>query len=344
MATPAVHSKSTMWIFVVSAVIIALIAVIAGPAIVQKVRGNETVTLATASQPIGAVVCIAVEKGYLEKEGLTVNIQPYKSGKDALQAVLDGKADVCEVAETPVVFAVLRGNPVRIFGSVAWSQKNMAIIGRKDRGITTAAELKGKKIGVTLRTNGEFFLRHYLAGHSIPADEIQVENISPDAMVKALVNGDVDAVSTWNPHLATLQKTLGTDAATFYDISYVWTWNLTARPSTIEANPRTIRKILKAMVKASEFIRSNPREARAIVVARLGMDPALLDHIWDVYSFDVVLENVLLQSLNNQADWAIESKLSDAKERPDFRAIIVTEPLRKLVPEAVTLRKEMVGP
>ncbi len=335
----SVQRKQVAWPkIMVWGALAAMVLAAAGITLAKKTRRMEDVVLATATQPIGAVVCVALEKGYFEQEGLRIVTQPYASGKDALQAVMDGKAEVCEVAETPVVLAVLQGKPARIFASVAWSQKNMALVGRSDRGIRDPADLRGKKIGVTMRTNGEFFLHQFLTSRGIARSDVQVENIAPTGMVARLTEGTVDAVATWNPHVAKLQKRLGTNAVVYHDVSYVWTWNMATKTAYLDARPRTVQKILRAVLRAGEFVQANPAEAQAIVAARTEMDPAILAEIWGVFSFGVGIENMLLGSLNSQAAWAIESGLSDAKERPDFRKVIHTKALRELKPEAVLLR------
>lgn len=320
----------------VGAVAVVLAAV--GVTVALRSGGVDRVTLATATQPIGAVVCVAVEKGYFAEEGLEVTTQPYMSGKDALCAVLDGKADVCEVAETPVVFAVLEGKPVCIFASVAWSQKNMAIVGRVDRGIRKPEDMRGRRIGVSPRTNGDFFLHQFLAAHGLSTSDVEVVGVAPPDMVRTLAGGEIDGAATWNPHVANLQKALGTNAVLFHHTDYVWTWNLAAQPAYLEANPRIAKKILRAVGRAAEYVRRNPVEARAIVASRTKMDEALLAQIWDVFSFGLALENMLLDSLESQGAWAVQTHTAGAQPLTDLRRVIRAEPLKSLTPEAVTLR------
>jgi NitT/TauT family transport system substrate-binding protein len=118
----------------------------------------EKITLAVAAQPISAPVYVAYEKGFFKEEGLQVSLPSFGSGKDALALVLQGKAAFCTVAETPLVFAAINGKSFHIVATMAESTKYMKIVARKDRGIRSARDLSGKRIGVTMGTNAEYYL------------------------------------------------------------------------------------------------------------------------------------------------------------------------------------------
>ncbi len=72
-------------------------------------KAPEPVIVAVSQQPLSAPVYIAYEEGYFRDEGLAVTLQPFWAGKDAFQSVLDGKAQIATVAETPIAFARLAG-------------------------------------------------------------------------------------------------------------------------------------------------------------------------------------------------------------------------------------------
>lgn len=65
-------------------------------------------------------IFVAQEKGFFADENLVVEIQPHTSGKAALEAALEGKANLGTVADVPVMFAALSGKPVSVvaFGGV----------------------------------------------------------------------------------------------------------------------------------------------------------------------------------------------------------------------------------
>lgn len=72
-----------------------------------------------------------------------------------------------------------------------------------------------------------------------------------------------------------------------------------------------MKRVLQSLVNASGFIQENPAESRSIVAKYLGMDTALLDELSATYRFKITLDQSLLMTLENQAKWAIDNKLTD---------------------------------
>ena len=123
---------------------------------------SEKVTIAYSATPDAVLAQVAQAQGYYLAEGLDVtpHRQPY--GKLALQEVLDGKADFATVAETPVMFAIMKGERISIIATIQTSHKSNAIIARKDKGILTPGDLKNRKIAATLGTTSHFFMDAFL--------------------------------------------------------------------------------------------------------------------------------------------------------------------------------------
>ncbi|MDI6742231.1 MAG: ABC transporter substrate-binding protein, partial [Smithella sp.] len=123
----------------------------------QKTSPPEKITIAYSINVNPALVYIAFAKNYFKEEGLDATAQPHPFGKPALQSVIEGKADIATVADTPIVFAVMDGKQITTLAVIQTSNKNEAIVARKDRGIAQPDDLKGKIIGVTPGTTAHFF-------------------------------------------------------------------------------------------------------------------------------------------------------------------------------------------
>ena len=304
----------------------------------QSVGPPEKITIANASQPIGGLVYIAVAKGYFENEGLDVTLRPHTSGKDALATMLVGKANLAMTAETPIMHAVLKGEQLYTIATIGTSGENIAVVGRIDKGISMPAALKGKKIGVSLGTNGEFFLEVFLIIQEILRSEVDIVNLDPVEMFDALVKGEVDAVSTWEPHVGRLQKKLADNGISFYGKEiYKFTWNLAGKRAFIEKNPETIKKVLRAINKAAIFTRKNPDDSRKILADQFRILGANFDKVWDKLDLSVSLDQAFLLSLEDQARWAIKNKYTDITEVPNFLDALYLDGLEAVNREAVTV-------
>ncbi len=299
---------------------------------------TDKVIFAYTVLPDAALAHIAQMKGYFEQEGLDLTAQVHLIGKAALQSVLEGKADFATVAETPVMFAIMKGEKICVIATINTSNKNMAVLARKDRGILVPHDLKGKKIGTTFGTIGEFFIDTLTAINGLSRKQMNVINLPPEALQKALASGEVDAISTWNPILILAQKKLGDGGITFYgeDI-YTQTYNVVTTQEFIRKNPLTVKKILLALVKAEEFVRKNPAEAQKIVADVSGTDPGFVGEIWAVNNISVTLDQSLLLALEDESRWAIKNKLTTASNIPNYLNFIYLDGLASVKPEAVRI-------
>ena len=161
--------------FAVSILVILAVIALFGIGCTQrdkKAGPREKITIAYTSAFDAVLVHIAFAKGFFAEEGLDAIPQPYAFGKLALESVLEGKADLAAVGDTPFVFAVMNGKKITTIATILASNRNNAIVARKDRGIAKPSDLLGKKIGVTFGTTGDFFLYSFLRFHGI--DEKQV--------------------------------------------------------------------------------------------------------------------------------------------------------------------------
>jgi len=288
--------------------------------------------------PQACLVQLAFANGYFANEGLDATLRLQTSGKAALQGVLAGNADLATVSETPIVFARLAGRPVAIIATVGTASKNLAVVARKDQGINRPANLQGKKVGITLGTNAEFFLDTISIANGIGRDRIMIVNLEPEAMLPALVSGRVDAVATWEPQVIRLQMELGNRGVTFYNEElYTENFNLVTTPDYVAQHPETVQKLLRALVKAEKFAQQNPGEARRILAESSGLDLALVNAVWDSFDLRVTLQQSLVIALEDQARWATQRTRNEAVRIHDYQADIYPLGLLAVKPEAVRL-------
>ena len=284
----------------------------------------------------GYTIYVALDKGYFKAEGLDVVLESYPHGNATLKALMDGKVDLATTSETPFMHAVLKGGKICILATMITGEKHLGVVGRRDRGIASAKDLKGKRIGVTLKTNGEYFLDTVLLLNKISRDEIHTVNIKPKRMFEALMNGEVDAIATWNPQNTKAQKALGERGITFdaqglYSPSFV----MAARRDYQADHPEIVQRVLKALVNASEFIQKDPGASQAIVAQHLGVKKDLLQELSSTYRFKITLDQPLLSALEAQCQWAIQNGLTHAKEVPNFLDFICTDALESVKPDGV---------
>lgn len=295
--------------------------------------------IAEGMQPVAAPVYVAYEKRFWKEAGLEVELIPFTSGRLCLDAVLAGKADSGTMAETPIMNAGFQGAPIYVVAGIHKSQRNTKVIARRDRGIANPSDLKGHKVGVSVGTNGEFFLDRFLGKNRLNRKELQVVNLRPEDMAASLIRGDVEACFTWEPHVQNAKTQLGNNAVVFAnDGIYTETYNIVISSST-KSKTKELTLFLQGLVKAIDYMHENPDDSISIVARHIGMDTELLKTVWPDYTFQLSLDQSLLDLLNEEARWAKDSRVAPPREEiPNFRPFLYTEPLKGVKPEAVTIK------
>ena len=298
----------------------------------------ENVAVANIFYTGSCPIIAAQANGYFSRAGIQVTTQLYDSGKATVDAVLSGKADLAIVGDVPLMASVLNQQPVSVVATTVKSENDFGIVGRKDKGVTTPASLKGKRVGLVIGTGGHFFLNILLNQQKLSLSDVTLHDFKAEELPGALARGDIDAASTWEPILGRLQTQLGGGGVTFLaGDAYSPTLNLVGTQTYVASHAQTLQKVLRALIRGAAFCTDNPSEARELVAAALKVDAGTLAASWPDYRFRVSLDQSLLLGLEDEARWAIKNKIIARTEMPNFLDHLDMGPLQAVAPAAVTV-------
>lgn len=303
------------------------------------IGSGEKITIAAITNQVStALIHVAACQGYFADEGLDATIQQYTYGKLALDAMLTGKADLAASAETPVMYAIMTGNPLVVLATIQSSKENEAILAVKAQGIQTLGDLKGKRIAVTPGTSGEFFLETMLTSAGLDQTDVTIVPLSPAEMPEALRTDQVDAVAVWNFPLLEMSNELGDRGVVLRDQTlYTSFFCLSSLQQFALAQPERLKKVMRALVRAEDFIKSNPDAVKQQLATAAAVDIKLLTQVWDSYSLAATMNQALLIVLEDEARWAISRKLVAAAEIHNFADHLFPDALAAVKPAAVRL-------
>lgn len=299
----------------------------------------EKVKLGLAQKPTTVLFFIAENQSYFKDVGLDVEIKDYRSGKRALiEGLFAREVDIINTAGVPVVINSFERNDFSIFATATTADSWQRIIARKDSGIVNPSDLQGKKVATQKSSAVHFFLHLFLINNGLSESDIELSFKKAEKLPAALASGEIDAFSMREPFISEAANLLGDNAIIFSEEGiFLHTDNAVSLNSFIEKNPSIIKKILRALIKAEEFVKNNNEQAKKIVTERIGADPLQIEAIWEVLSFDISLKQSLLLTLEDEARWAIETGITDKTEVPNYLDYIYFDALNEVKPETISI-------
>jgi NitT/TauT family transport system substrate-binding protein len=300
---------------------------------------TDTIRLGAYEGDVGALEWIAQDQGFFERTGLKVEMAGFASGKAAAEALRAGAVDVATAADYVVVTRSFTEPDLKVFGSVSY-YRNKAIVGRRDHGIASARDLKGKRIAVTSPSSSEYSLNVFLALNGMDSRDVSFVALDPAQLVEAMAAGSVDAAITWEPHVREIQRRLGAQGITFEGKDFDAYLLLVARQEGLQERSRALRKLLQALILAEEWARARPEEAKRLIAARFKLDAADVDALWPRMWLEVRLPQELLAIMDGQARWLVQNGRVPAAAIPNYAQFMRVDELSRLRPAAVTLFAE----
>lgn len=292
--------------------------------------------LAATTVPGASLAFIAEARGYFAAEGVEVELLRFESGNGALAAVASGQAELGTSADMPVVYAIRKGQPIRVVASLASSTKTIALLARREAGVAAVADLRGKRVGFASGTSGEFFLDTILQLHGLTAAAVQRVNMPMGEMVAAMREGRVDAVVAWAPYRDQVLSEMGDRLVRFDAGAVLRTVHLlSASAAALQSRGPEIRKVIRALLRADDLVRQHPAEAWAALQQTLGEAAARAAD--QEYTIRMTLDPGLIPLLEEEARWAGRAAGEATAIIPDFRSAIDHRPLASERATAVRL-------
>lgn len=294
----------------------------------------EQITVGAGKSAV--LVYIAQDQGFFLENGLEVEIIDFQAGKLAADALLAGDVDIATASRSVLVSQSFEISDLLTFGEIAHYQIR-SLIARQDHGIEQISDLKGKIIGVTKRSGGEFALGKFFIFNDISVDEVEIVDLTPLEIVDALAAGEIDAALTWEPYVYDINQALGDKAISWPGDDQDSSFILLSMDEWISDHPSAVERFLQALRQAEDFVAENGDLAQQFMVQHFDFDPTFYAVLWPKYTHAVRLSQSLILAMEDEARWRIESQLTDKNAVPNFLDFIYLDALEALDPSAVTI-------
>jgi NitT/TauT family transport system substrate-binding protein len=280
---------------------------------------------------------LADRLGLFRENGLDAEVVEYDSGATSMDALASGKADVAVAASFVGARRMFSDGHLRILATVS-AHDVFRVLARRDKGIAKPFDLKGKKIGVTLKTAGEFYLGRFLTAHGLKREDVTIVDLSATDIMAGIGSGGIDAAVVFDPNAYRVEQALAGDVVSWSaqgnrrELATLYTTD-----RFIAERPEALERYVRAIVDAERYQAGHVEEAKRLLAEALAYDKAYIDHLWLEFDFAIRLDQELLVSMEDQARWNIQNGLAAGSDAPDYLGRVHFQALEAVKPSGVTI-------
>ena len=221
---------------------------------------------------------LAKNLGLMEEKYPEVDIQwlSFDSGRDVNTAMVSGGIDVGLVGSVPASTGIAQNLPYQVYIIHDIIGDNEALVVTAASGITTMADLPGKKIAVPFGSTTHFSLLSALDQEGIDPADVQILDMQPQDMLAAWQRGDIDGGFVWHPTLSKMVEADGTILITAKQLaeSGIITADLGVVNVDFAAQyPDFLTDYVSVIDAAVQFYREDPTAASEAISEEIGLSP-----------------------------------------------------------------------
>ncbi|NAW59851.1 MULTISPECIES: ABC transporter substrate-binding protein [unclassified Vibrio] len=310
-------------------------------AVTQSVRNQEradkVIRIAVSKTALSAPLIIAEQQGLFARFGLKVELIQLKGGVRCAQLLNQGMAEYATASESVLLAERRRQHDLVLLASFVESDNDLKLLSLASSPIQAIADLSQRRVGMTPGSASEFYFDAVVIASGLRSMQVNKVYLTSDKLDSALLSGEVDAVSVWEPHgYYAYAQTSGQVRELGIPGVYTLSFNLISQRSYAEQNTDEARRLLSALNLATQWIHDHPERARQQVATALGLSHDLIHWVWDDYIFRVSLSNALMSNLRYQMRWSQQQGKVDGgsmelshviDQRPFERAMQTEVPL-----------------
>lgn len=304
---------------------------------VESGATRERVAIGNSPTDYSLLLFIAQDRGFFAQNGLDAAIHEYPFGFLTLDHLAKGEIDFGLAADFAFVGKSFETGDLRILASICKAGAE-ELVARKDKGIATPGDLKGKRIGVTRKTATEYSLMKFLVFNGLSTRDVTIVDLLPADLVEGLCSGALDAFASWDVWVVDARSRLGDKVVSWPTrMGQEDYWLVSTRKELTDSRPETVKRVLKALLQAEDFATEHSDEARSILAKHSRGGPPAVKYSWDNNKYVVTLDQGLLEVLEDEADWKIKSSGTEKLTPPNYLHLIWPHGLDALRPKADTI-------
>lgn len=274
---------------------------------------------------------VAKAKNFFADQGIDAEITVFTTGATATEAFRAGRGDFISAGDLPSAAMWKSGSVIGV-APMSSDTEIFGIVGSKN--INSPKDLKGKKVATRMGSTGEFLLYRYLNSGGLSRSDVNIVDLAPPEMVIALVQGNIDAFA-WLAPFTTRAISSGQNVKLITNAKGLANNRiiLSVTKSFRDQNPEAVKKVIRALNQATQFIRSNPEEATKIWAAAVLGDAKQSLPVVKLINYDMTLDAGFVGDMNELSKFMVEK--GALKAPINWQAEMNVEALRSVDPKLV---------
>jgi taurine transport system substrate-binding protein len=203
--------------------------------------------------------------------GLKVELIAFPAGPAMLPALAAAQIDLAWMGEFPIVTGYANGMPIEMILIDRINTTNVRLVATAASGINSLADLKGKKIAVSIGSTSHQHIARALKMAGLKQEDVTLVNLPPGNMPAAYAAGQIDAAFTWEPNISIIEGIGGKVIATTKSLGDITGVELAARSAFTKEHTELVQKFLAAWEKSMQAAVANPDDVRQYEAKRLGI-------------------------------------------------------------------------
>ena len=242
-------------------------------------------------------------EGFMQRKlpGYHFEWYTYNAGPSAMEALFGKTLDMAYVGPAPAInaYAVSGGREVRLLAGAA--KGGSALLVARDSGITEASDFRGSTIATPqLGNTQDVAARAWFRQNGLSTNlggrrgDVTILPTANSMMLMLIQQKSIDGCWTVEPWVSRLETQVG--ARVVLEEPETVTTVLVGRREWVCKHPHEVAALKEAHSELTEWMRTHPAEAQALVVEELQeltqsyVDPELIARSWERLSFDTAID------------------------------------------------------
>jgi taurine transport system substrate-binding protein len=197
-------------------------------------------------------------------------------GPQVLAAIAGNSMDVCNVGSSPMVVGFAQGIKMSMVYVEKYITDSECLAVRKDAGINTLKDLKGKKIGLPFNTSVHFAMLAGMKSVGLTASDVNLINVKADSIQATWQRKDIDGAYIWYPVLGDIIADNGKILLKTGDLAASGTLvfdGIVVRDEFKQKHPELVLAYLKEYDRLCTMYEKQPQEVVKVLSPYLAMTP-----------------------------------------------------------------------